>query len=576
MSVQWKIQKLMRKNILDAEQLDNIATQSVSWIGKDVSSAWPLGMMLYALALVVCALFMVTPLLRMAAADTMPAPTLQISLGSFVGVASRWFPVHLPGIHQNSSSNSLEFFGLITLMFLAYGLALLWVGGQAEGSKQFPVRACAWLGVSLTGVVYLVTPALLSHDTVVYASYGQLMAVYHANPYFVPFSSFPHDPLLPYDQWSQSVSAYGPVWILICGVVGRLVGSNPTSYVLAFRLVASSMNLLNIWLIGRTLQTWGRSPRAVTLGMVFYAWNPLVLLESGLDGHNDIFMLTFVLFGLLLAVRAEKRGQLLHIRGYLPSVIALMMAALVKFTALPILAAFLLLLVCRTLRNAAGNTPTWSEALHHWKRIIPLLSWSALVLFVVSIILYGPFWIGHSLSAIGTSLTDLPSSRGDSHSFFTLVHRWLIAHPSQNSLLVLLDQRPFWNDLNYAGVMLCLALGAIYLWHRPFARTFITLSLAALGLLLLLTPWFYAWYVIWIVGLAAVGIPFRESRSTWSWALCAFVLVFSYTALSIYISGFLGSLGYLWSLCNTLPPVCIFLLWRKYGFTFAVFSVPVK
>jgi hypothetical protein len=77
-------------------------------------------------------------------------------------------------------------------------------------------------------------------------------------------------------------------------------------------------------------------------------------------------------------------------------------------------------------------------------------------------------------------------------------------------------------------------------------------------IVLLITPWFYPWYITWPVGLAAICLPRREQRT--AWALLALALTFSYSALSFYIIDFLGARVYLWPLFNTLPPVCAFLL----------------
>ena len=74
---------------------------------------------------------------------------------------------------------------------------------------------------------------------------------------------------------------------------------------LAFRTVAFASHLANIWLVGRTLKTLGRSPRTVTTGMLLYAWNPLVLFESCVGAHNDTFMLFLVLLGIYLGARAD-------------------------------------------------------------------------------------------------------------------------------------------------------------------------------------------------------------------------------------------------------------------------------
>ncbi len=353
------------------------------------------GFLLCALGLVACVLFTVTPLIRI------PDPVISLHLapGFFLANASSWLPSTLGSANQLSSAY-IEFFLLIILAFLCYGLGALLMGRQAGANSQKKIRRIIWLSAVLAGTIYTVTPAMLSHDILVYASFGRVLGIYHANPYFVPIATFPQDPFTALNYWSAAISAYGPIWMLICGFFGWLLSPDPITYVVVFRLFALAAQLLNIWLVGRVLQTMGRSPRIVTLGMLLYAWNPLLLLESGLGGHNDGFMLTFVLTGILLAARAETGTATLYTRGYLLATAALTLAVLVKFTALPILAIYLLFQAYKLLRSTVNSPRELKRALRNWRAATLALLQSCLVGTLLTLIFYGPFWFGHDLNAI--------------------------------------------------------------------------------------------------------------------------------------------------------------------------------
>ncbi|HXR65337.1 MAG TPA: hypothetical protein VN729_05410, partial [Ktedonobacteraceae bacterium] len=384
---------------------------------------------------------------------------------------------------------------------------------------------------------------------------------YHANPYFVPISAFPQDPFATHNYWSNVISAYGPIWMLVCGLFGWLVSPNPNTYTVAFRLFALFFDLLNIWLIGRILQVMGRSARTVTLGMLLYAWNPLLLLESGLGGHNDGFMITFVLAGILLAANSERRGQMLQARGYLPVVVTLTLAALVKFTALPILAAFLLFLACKALRPTADSPRELRLALRDWRSALPIFAWSSLCAVLIALVCYGPFWLGHSLKTIVDSFKNTPSSLHAENSFMRSVAEWQLHHPAlHNGLLNLLGSRHFWDDLTIAGIVLCLLLGTLRLWQKPTTRTFVVIALCTMCVVLLVTPWFFAWYITWLLGLGIACLPVRLNRV--EAALLALVCTFSFSALFTYLfnGNLFGSHYYLVSLFTTIPPACAFLL----------------
>jgi hypothetical protein len=274
----------------------------------------------------------------------------------------------------------------------------------------------------------------------------------------------------------------------------------------------------------------------------------------------------FELLGVLLAVRAEQRGQLLRPRGYLPSVIALTLAPLVKFTALPTLAVFLLFLVCKTLRPT--TTGTLKQALHNWRSALLLLVWSGLTALLVALTLYGPFWLGHNLPDITASFKLAPAMRHGENSFMRSVVILLHDKPATTFPLTLLDHRSFWDMLTFIVLAIGLILGGFKLWSRPTIKNFVLVALATMGAVLLVTPWFFSWYITWLIGLAVVSLPVRQSRL--QSALLAFTLTFSASALLTYLfaNGYWPFFfwAYLNSAITTIPPACTFILvlvlWR--------------
>src|SRR5258708_35967384 len=162
---------------------------------------------------------------------------------------------------------------LIVLAFAIHGLCALLIQRRPPAHNQ-PALRLIRLVTSVAGLIYVFTPAMLSHDVFVYASYGRVLAVYHTNPYFAPLSAFPQDPFNALNYWANATAAYGPVWIYICSLWGFVLGPQALGYVLAFRLFALAMHLLNTWLVATTLRTSGQSSRVVLLGTLLYAWNP--------------------------------------------------------------------------------------------------------------------------------------------------------------------------------------------------------------------------------------------------------------------------------------------------------------
>ena len=534
----------------------------------DKRASSTVGIALCAIAFVICILLTVAPLSRI------PDPVihLQTPAGTYLAQVGAWLPDNL-GLTANHlasqvNTNYLEFLILIALAFGIYGLCYLLICRRAPAHKYRQILWLIWIGTIAAGLIYVFTPAMLSHDILVYASYSRVLVVYHANPYFVPLSAYPHDPFYPLNYWAQAIAAYGPVWLGICAFWGLLAGSQPLGYVLAFRLLALAAHLINIWLVTTTLRTMGQSPRTVALGALLYAWNPLVLLESSLGGHNDVFMVTFILVGILLAVRADRQGLLTRQRGYLPAIIAFTLATLIKFTTLPLIVLFILLLACRTLRPANSTLQSIRETFsHRWKPTLVTILFAGIASILVALALYGPFWIGHSVQEIASSFTSPPSALYTENSILRAILAWqqtnsLPPHTIGNSLLSILANHNIWNDISILALAITILIGAVWMWQAPTIRNFALISVAALSALLIVTPWFYSWYVTWLIGLIAVCLPLKDNRA--GRALLAFTLTFSASAFLTY----LFKDGYppfgIWTgflfLTTIAPPILAFLI----------------
>lgn len=528
--------------------------------------------------------FLLAILLNVAPLSRIPDPVihLQTPFGAFLVGAGAWLPSNL-GLATNvtasqASSDYVLFLSLIALGFACYGLLAWFIARRpalpADSATYKLVYRLVWIGAALGGLIYVFTPAMLSHDILVYASYSRLIANYHANPYFVPLSHFPNDPFTPLNYWASSIAAYGPLWLVVCGALGFLVGPQVVGYVLAFRLFALAAHLVNIWLVNKTLRAMQRPPRTVMLGTLLYAWNPLVLLESSLGGHNDVFMMTLLLSGVWLAVFAQQQNRLLSPGGYIPPIVAFTLAALVKFTTLPVVGLFVVFLAWTAWRSSqSAEAPLRLSNWKNWQPAVLIALTSTATAVVVALIFYSPFWIHHHLHDILNSFSNPPSALFAENSILRAILAWSHAHslPANtlgSKLLTIFSARKVWDDLNIALLGIACLGGVVWLWRSPSLRTFALASLAALGVLLIVTPWFYSWYITWLVGLAVVALPLRESRAGMAWL--AFAVAFSASALLTY----LYKDGYppfgIWSgwvcLTSIVPPIVAwfvcYITWR--------------
>src|SRR5947209_3994440 len=384
------------------------------------------GIALCMLAFILCILISVNPLLHLAGKTFL----LSLPTNPFLLWWGSWLPVKLQLASDYRASmittNSIEFLLLMALAFGVYGLSAFLIQRLPEQSNYKNVTRLIWLGTIIGGLIFVLTPAMLSRDIFVYVGYGRTIVAHHANPYFVPLSRFPQDPLTVYDDWKDATAAYGPLWLTICSLWTLVLGNSPLGYVLAFRLFALAAHLLNIWLVATILRKTGSSARTVTLGTLLYAWNPLVLQESSLGGHNDIFMVTLILLGILLCLHAEQR-HFARPSHYLPPVLAFTLAALVKFTALPLIALFLVMLARNTLYPAQAASLTTNEQTGalHWRSMFLKVLLACIAGGFVALTFYAPFWFGHSIHDIRQSFSSPPSANFSEYSLMRAIHEWI-------------------------------------------------------------------------------------------------------------------------------------------------------
>lgn len=348
-------------------------------------------------------------------------------------------------------------------------------GGREDGGRRFDnliERAGGLTGLVfgfavLFHLVMFATPYLLSTDVFDYIRHGRIFTFYGENPLTVPATYFPADPFFNTGGWVGTGSVYGPLHVYVTGVLARAAGDGFTANLLLFKGFFIGLNLVNlglIWKIARRMRP-GLEKKAV----LFYGWNPFILVMVAANAHNDILMLTLVLGGILFYLD----------RRFLLGAVLIVLAGLVKFVALPILLVYAVLVIRQqetALRRAA------------------LGAGIALSGTVITVLSYLPLWEGRNtfyyLTTVGqkTNFT-MPSLIRD----FAAEHVQL----SLSNTIVQLS--------------LAVALGGYLVWHMAGVRNAAGLLSAAAGLALL-TPlvlfWFQPWYLTLVLGLVALR-PWR-------------------------------------------------------------------
>jgi hypothetical protein len=386
-------------------------------------------------------------------------------------------------------------------------LVAIWCAYFAAGALAPALRSARllrWLaygGAALFALALLWLYPITAADLFNYALYG-LVQHHGANPLLAPPQDVIGQPLLGYSAWPAYVSPYGPLWQWIAYGVTALTGERLLAGLLAFKAVLIACHLLNVLLVERIAAGMGwRSPGAAAL---FYGWNPLVVYETAGNGHNDIVMLT----ALLLAVWCLGRSP--RTRALALPVAAL--GALAKYVAVIWLPVFVFSQAAR-LRPRA------------WLR------WcvgAGLACVLLAAAAYWPFWAGvHTFDGIRRQ-ADLTTSSFGSLAMIVMVQQ----HHLLDAKLAL--------KLVKAAAFAIVAL--TMLLRRPrdgtAASAVAALFDTTLAYLLVGALWFQPWYLVPLMGLAALSGPARR----------VLALVYALGAFGSYVVYF-----YVWPALNWTP-----------------------
>jgi len=363
----------------------------------------------------------------------------------------------------------------LALYILASGtlFALAIVAWQAAGAGSgWRVHAWALLPPTVFRFLLMLTMPLTSRDLFYYVASGRTLGIYGANPYKLPPSAFPGDPLFPYANWPDYTAPYGPIWLVVSGGLARLGDGDLLWSVALFKLLAFASYLACGGLIWAILRSRGRAPLA---GVVFWLWNPLVLAEFPGAGHNDVLMLVGLLLGLWLYLTGRVR----------PAMAALALAAMVKAVALVALP----VLLWHHLAPRRG----WSARARQAARLL----WLPALLVAAGL---GPFWAGAATFGPVQELGHYYASLGH---IARIVLEWrLMPRPA--------------GELTRGTIFVILLLGYLLILRRaPGDDRSLLIGLArACFLLLALWPFFVPWYSAWAVAIAATLASQRHSWRT--------------------------------------------------------------
>lgn len=400
----------------------------------------------------------------------------------------------IASIGERSFGTAALYLGGYAVLFGLYGLGY-WLVCRRAALSSWP-RWQKWLLILGFGLVFnlVLMPMYPADSTDIYGYIirGRMSSVHGLNPMVDVPSQIPDDPFYEFASWRSVTSPYGPAWEALTALTSSIAGDGYLSNVIAFKTVAVLGFLITAIAVGLSLEKW--APGRVAVGLLLYAWNPLVICKTGGAGHNDAVMTAWLLVSIALLLRER----------YLLATLAAVVGALVKFIPLMVVPVIAVLAI----RKLQGR--------RRWGYLLQ----AAIFGLLIVVLFHLPFGKGLDLSYFmggGRMYTATPVTVGrqllipllDGVDWGNRIH----ATPVSNTAVIIASACIF-------GLYVLLQLRKVYRRPSPYFAVH-TAAKILLFFLLVAAFQFLPWYVLWVIPLAAVldDSPLRRS-----------ILLFSYTA----------------------------------------------
>lgn len=229
----------------------------------------------------------------------------------------------------NRPLSTLLFILIISTAYLLYGVVLkLCSSGKIKSKYLYGVI----VAVSLLCVFSY--PAF-SHDIFNYMFDARIVTKYGQNLYLFKAQDFPDDLWIRFMHWTHRTYPYGPLWIFLTLPFSFLGFEKFVLTLFNFKVLFLLFHIGNVYLIGKITKNVAATS--------FYAFNPLVLIESVVSPHNESAMLFFLLAAIYFT---QMKNTLLLL-------LSLIASGLVKYITFILVPLFVFKTVVKKIRQKA-------------------------------------------------------------------------------------------------------------------------------------------------------------------------------------------------------------------------------
>jgi len=253
---------------------------------------------------------------------------------------------------------SAEIFAFIFAFLFLFYIYFLYLAKK----QQFSLKNLKILSF-LTFIILVFSYNAFSYDLFNYIFDAKILTFYHQNPYFHMPLDFTNDPMLHFMRWTHRFYPYGPSWLILTVPIS-FIGANiflPTFFM--FKIMIGLSFIGSAYIIYKISENL--FPKEKVFNAIFFAFNPLVIIEGLISSHNDFPMIFFALLSIYLILQKKK----------VYSLISLIFSIGVKYSTGILLPVFLIVLYFEKTKRKVN-----------WEFVfISLVSLSLIVLFLISL-----------------------------------------------------------------------------------------------------------------------------------------------------------------------------------------------
>lgn len=207
--------------------------------------------------------------------------------------------------YYNRTLSGILYLFLVLCLTVCYSLIIFLTISNRLNLKQIIVF------LFFTVIILIFSYPAFSHDLFNYLFDARIFTKYGLNPYEYKALDFPLDPWIRFMHWTHRQYPYGPVWLLISLPFSFLGQQKFFLTLFLFKILGALSYLMCIYFIYRISKTLSYPNPVIFL--VFFAFNPLVLIEGLVSSHNDLFMTGLLLAGIYYLLNKKYLWSLLFL-----------------------------------------------------------------------------------------------------------------------------------------------------------------------------------------------------------------------------------------------------------------------